>query len=154
MWDIAQFVKVESSTPVTVAERSTAWTVFARSETGIWVRIPHKAWIFGVCMCLFCLCCPVFRQRPCDELITRPRSPTLCKNDHETEKLARAHGDCKASGKKKNPRYLALAKYKINFLILLFYLRLGLPKWSLPLKLQTSFLKHHIVSWDCQKFET
>jgi hypothetical protein len=25
-----------------------------------------------------CLCCPVFRQRPCNELITRPRSPTAC----------------------------------------------------------------------------
>jgi hypothetical protein len=35
--------------------------------------------MFGVCMCLFCLCCPVFRLRPCDELITRPRSPAVCK---------------------------------------------------------------------------
>jgi hypothetical protein len=24
------------------------------------------------------LCCPVFRQRPCDELTTRSRSPTVC----------------------------------------------------------------------------
>jgi hypothetical protein len=24
-----------------------------------------------------CLCCPVFRWRPCHELITRPRSPTV-----------------------------------------------------------------------------
>jgi hypothetical protein len=32
-----------------------------------------------VCVCfILCLCCPVFRQRPCDELITRPRSPTVC----------------------------------------------------------------------------
>jgi hypothetical protein len=29
----------------------------------------------GVCMRL---CCPVFRQRPCNGLITRPRSPTIC----------------------------------------------------------------------------
>jgi hypothetical protein len=28
---------------------------------------------------ILCLCCPVFRQRPCDQLITRPRSPTVCK---------------------------------------------------------------------------
>jgi hypothetical protein len=28
---------------------------------------------------ILCLCCPVFRQRPRDELITRPRSPTVCK---------------------------------------------------------------------------
>jgi DUF2075 family protein len=37
---------------------------------------------------------------PCDELITRPRSPTACKNDHETKKSAlcskvRARGDKK-----------------------------------------------------------
>jgi hypothetical protein len=28
---------------------------------------------------ILCLCCLVFRQRPCGELITRPRSPTVCK---------------------------------------------------------------------------
>jgi hypothetical protein len=28
---------------------------------------------------ILCLYCPVFRQRSCDELITRPRSPTVCK---------------------------------------------------------------------------
>jgi hypothetical protein len=38
---------------------------------------PHKAWMFG--MCLLCLCCPVLGQRPCDKLITRPMSPTVCK---------------------------------------------------------------------------
>jgi hypothetical protein len=27
---------------------------------------------------ILCLCCPVFRWRPCDGLITRPRSPTVC----------------------------------------------------------------------------
>jgi hypothetical protein len=26
-----------------------------------------------------CVCCLVFRQRPCDELIIRPRSCTVCK---------------------------------------------------------------------------
>jgi hypothetical protein len=30
---------------------------------------------------ILCLCCPVYRSRPCDELITRPRSPTVCKDD-------------------------------------------------------------------------
>jgi hypothetical protein len=42
-----------------------------------------------ICVYVFilCLCCPVFRYRPCDELIARPRSPTVCKNDHESEKL-------------------------------------------------------------------
>jgi hypothetical protein len=69
-------------------------------KPGSWVRIPHKAWIFCMCMCLFCLCCPVFRQRPCDELITPPRSPTVCKNDHETEKFrGQGPGGCRASEK-------------------------------------------------------
>jgi hypothetical protein len=27
---------------------------------------------------ILCLCCPVFRERHCDGLITRPRSPTVC----------------------------------------------------------------------------
>jgi hypothetical protein len=40
----------------------------------------------------------MFRQKPCDGLITRP---TVCKNDPETEKEARIHGGCTASGKKK-----------------------------------------------------
>jgi hypothetical protein len=32
-----------------------------------------------VCVRLFCVCiCPVCRQRPCDGVITRPRSPTVC----------------------------------------------------------------------------
>jgi hypothetical protein len=30
-------------------------------------------------MFILCLCCPVFKYKPCDELITRPRSPTVCK---------------------------------------------------------------------------
>jgi hypothetical protein len=36
--------------------------------------------MFGVCVCVFlCLCCHVFRYRLCNELITHPRSPTVCK---------------------------------------------------------------------------
>jgi hypothetical protein len=34
--------------------------------------------MFGVCVFL-CLCCPVYRERLCDELLARPRSPTVCK---------------------------------------------------------------------------
>jgi hypothetical protein len=43
---------------------------------GSWVRIPRKAWM-SVCFFLR-LCCPVCRQRPCNGLITRRRSPTDC----------------------------------------------------------------------------
>jgi hypothetical protein len=38
---------------VTVAERSEACTVFARSEAGI---VGFRAWKFGVCVCM-CICC-------------------------------------------------------------------------------------------------
>jgi hypothetical protein len=48
-----------------------------RSYTGYRVRIPLEAWMFV----LDFLCCVVLcRWRPCDELITRPRSPTICRN--------------------------------------------------------------------------
>jgi hypothetical protein len=42
--------------PVTVAEGSKVYTVFARSEVVIVVRIPLRTWMFGTCMCLFCVC--------------------------------------------------------------------------------------------------
>jgi hypothetical protein len=32
----------------------------------------------SVCALILCLCCPVCRQRPCDGLITSPRSSTGC----------------------------------------------------------------------------
>jgi hypothetical protein len=32
----------------------------------------------ALCAFILCLCCPVCRQRPCDGLITRPRSSTVC----------------------------------------------------------------------------
>jgi hypothetical protein len=35
---------------------------------------------------ILCLCCPVFMYRPCDELITRPSSPTDFKNDENEKK--------------------------------------------------------------------
>jgi hypothetical protein len=40
---------------------------------------------------ILCSCCPVCRQRPCEGLITRLRSPTVCvKKIYETEKESRA----------------------------------------------------------------
>jgi hypothetical protein len=32
----------------------------------------------SVCAFILCLYCPACRQRPCDGLIPRPRSPTVC----------------------------------------------------------------------------
>jgi hypothetical protein len=49
---------------------------FART-LGSWVRIPLREWI-SVCAFILCLYCPVCNQLPCDGLITRPRSPTVC----------------------------------------------------------------------------
>jgi hypothetical protein len=61
--------------PVTVAERSKACTVFARSDAGIVGSNPTQG--MDVCVCVrFSVF--VYRYRPCDELITRPRSPTEC----------------------------------------------------------------------------
>jgi hypothetical protein len=71
---------VGRSLPVTVAEGSKACTIFARSEAGIVGSIPTQGMdVWYVYVFILCLCCPVFRWRPCDELITRPRSPTACK---------------------------------------------------------------------------
>jgi hypothetical protein len=44
-----------ASSPVMLAARSKLGTVFART-LGSWVRIPRKAWMFRVCMRLFCIC--------------------------------------------------------------------------------------------------
>jgi hypothetical protein len=63
-----------SHTPITVAARSKAWTVFARSNTGIVGSNSTQG--MDVCMPLFCLCCSVCRYRPYEGLILRPRSPT------------------------------------------------------------------------------
>jgi hypothetical protein len=63
--------------PITVAMRSKAWTVFARSNAGIMGSNPIQG--MDVCLCVYSvLCCPVCRWRPCDALITRPRRPTVC----------------------------------------------------------------------------
>jgi hypothetical protein len=35
--------------------------------------------VWYVYVFILCLCCPVFRQRPCDELITRPGSSSVRK---------------------------------------------------------------------------
>jgi hypothetical protein len=73
-------MKVKTEKWVTVAELSKAYTVFASSEAGIMGSNPTEGMDFWYgYVFILCLCCPVFRQRPCDELITRPRSPAVCK---------------------------------------------------------------------------
>jgi hypothetical protein len=44
--------------------------------------------MFGVYAFILCLCFPVFRQWPCDVLITRPRSPIVCEKCPEWTRRA------------------------------------------------------------------
>jgi hypothetical protein len=60
---------------ITVATRPKARTTFIRSNNGVMGSNPIRAWL-SVCVLLFCLCCSVCRQRPCEVLIPRPRTPT------------------------------------------------------------------------------
>jgi hypothetical protein len=83
---------------VTVAVRSEAW-VLSGWLLGSWIRIPLKAWMFvRVFLCCVVLC----RLRPCDGLITRPRSPTICLNRSRNlyVRWPRLFKDCKATVKK------------------------------------------------------
>jgi hypothetical protein len=66
--------------PVTVTKLSDACTVFVHLDAGIVGSNPTQGMnVLYVHVFILCLCCPVFRQRPCDELITHPGSPTICK---------------------------------------------------------------------------
>jgi hypothetical protein len=62
--------------PVTEAARPGGWALTSQT-VGSWVWIPPKIWMFvRVFLCCVFLC----RYRPCDGLITRPRSPTIFLN--------------------------------------------------------------------------
>jgi hypothetical protein len=60
---------------ITVAAHSKAWTVFARSNTGIVGSNPTQN--MGVSLRLFCVVV-LCRYRPCSGLIPHPRGPTDC----------------------------------------------------------------------------
>jgi hypothetical protein len=61
--------------PLTVDARSEARNGFPRSNTGIVSLNPSQG--MDVCLRLFCVCAVLYRQRPYDGLILRPRSATL-----------------------------------------------------------------------------
>jgi hypothetical protein len=46
---------IEESVPATATALRRELSSLART-LGLWVRIPLKAWMFGVCMRLFCVC--------------------------------------------------------------------------------------------------
>jgi hypothetical protein len=58
--------------PITVAAPSKAWNIFARSNSGIVDSNPNQ----GMDVCIYSVF--VCRQRPCDRLIIRLKSPTNC----------------------------------------------------------------------------
>jgi hypothetical protein len=55
---------------------SKAWTVFACSHAWIVGLNPTQG--LDVCVCVYSVCVILCRQQPCDGLITRPKSPTVC----------------------------------------------------------------------------
>jgi hypothetical protein len=72
------FSFLTNEVPITAAARSKAWTVFARSDAGIVDSNSTQG--IDICVCVysvFVLSC-VCSYRPCDGLISRPRSPTAC----------------------------------------------------------------------------
>jgi hypothetical protein len=84
--------------PVTVAERSKACTVFARLEVGIVDSNPTEdmdVWCLCVCVCV-CVRARfsvfVYRQSPCDELITCPRCPADCLRFSKLKWNGKFHG--------------------------------------------------------------
>jgi hypothetical protein len=100
IWLVNYLVAILLILPITVAARSKASTVFARSNAGIVGSNP--TWGMDVRLCLFWVC---VRYRPCDGLITRPRSPTEClglRNWSETKRFT--YAPCsKWSNRNKSP---------------------------------------------------
>jgi hypothetical protein len=85
---------VVSWLPFTVAERSKSRIVFARSEAGIVGFESHSGYecLVFVCARACALFFFVYRYRPCDELITRPRSPTDCLTSRKQKRDGEFHG--------------------------------------------------------------
>jgi hypothetical protein len=81
---------------------------------GSWVRIPLKAWMFvRVFLCCVVLC----RYRPCDGLITRPRSPAICLNSSRNllyVRRPRSFKDYRARGKKTYLKQVSSSKYEVR----------------------------------------
>jgi hypothetical protein len=65
--------------PITVAARSKAWNVFARSNTGIVGSTPTRG--IDDYLLLFCVCVSCVGIGLATGLVTRPRSPTDCLQD-------------------------------------------------------------------------
>jgi hypothetical protein len=73
-------------TPVTVAERSKEYIVFARSEAGIVGSNPKQGMDVWWCMCLFCVCVVLCLGRGFATSWSLVQGVRTSVNDHETEK--------------------------------------------------------------------
>jgi hypothetical protein len=103
-----------------VVARTKAWTLFARSNAGIVGSNPTQDmdvwWVYAF---ILCLRCPVFRYRPCDGLITRPRSPTVCvKKITELNKRPGPWMVWKSHGKNKFTYTVTISFYVFLFVFL------------------------------------
>jgi hypothetical protein len=72
------YVRVWSEWPVSVAEWSKASPASTLFDARIYVECYWRHWCSYLCVRLFYVCVVLCRYRSCDELITRPRSPTDC----------------------------------------------------------------------------
>jgi hypothetical protein len=90
------FVFVIISKPVMVAKQSKAWTVFTCQTLWSWVRIPLRAWMFGVYMCLFCLCAVLCLGRGLATSWSLVQGVLPIVNRSGNWKEARAHKGCRA----------------------------------------------------------
>jgi hypothetical protein len=79
---------------------------------GLWVRIPHKAWMFGVCMCLFCVCVVLCLGRglATSWSLVQGVLPSV-QIIMKLKEVARSHGGCRASEKKKQYKSVNRAVY-------------------------------------------
>jgi hypothetical protein len=89
-----------ASRPVTVAERSKTWTVFARPNAVLWVWIPLRVWMFGVYMCLFCVCTVLCLGRVLATSWSLVQGVLFIVNISEHWQEARAHKGCRVILKK------------------------------------------------------
>jgi hypothetical protein len=85
------FIVMKFVMPVTISELSEAGLCSLARKPGSWVRIPHKAWMSGMCMRLFCLCCSVLgRGLPTSWSLVQGARPSVkwskWKNKHRHRK--------------------------------------------------------------------
>jgi hypothetical protein len=98
----------ESRLPPTVAERSKAWIVSFARTLWSWVRMPLRAWMFGLYMRLFCVCVVLCLGRGLATSSSVVQGVFPIVNRSGNWKEARAHKGCRANQKTKSINYNAL----------------------------------------------